>query len=136
MVIKKLSIFLAFVLVGTVLAVQKEQFEKRYVATMDPDGIQRINIKAGSYYFDPNYIVVKVNVPVELNLIRESALVPHNFVLDIEGNRIREEITKDGTKIRFTPTQVGKFEFYCDKKLSFLPSHKDKGMRGIIEVIK
>lgn len=80
-------------------------------------------LMAGSYYFDPNYIVVKVNVPVELNLVRESAFVPHNFVLDVNENPIREEVTKDGTKIRFTPTQVGKFEFYCDKKLPFLPSH-------------
>lgn len=131
-----LYIILFFIFVSTVLAIQKERVEKRYSAHIDPDGIQRVNIKAGSYYFDPNYIVVKVNTPVELNIVKESGIIPHNFVLEINGTHIKEEIKKEGTKISFTPMQIGKFEFYCDKKLPFLPSHRDEGMWGIIEVVK
>jgi hypothetical protein len=36
--------------------------------------------------------------------------------------------------IRFTPTQRGLFTFYCDKKLLFFKSHRDKGMEGLLDV--
>jgi hypothetical protein len=37
--------------------------------------------------------------------------------------------------IRFLPAVPGIFEFYCSKRLLFFESHKDKGMRGVIEVV-
>jgi len=40
--------------------------KKEFTAKTDPDGVQRVEILAGSYFFNPNYIIVKVNVPVEL----------------------------------------------------------------------
>ena len=33
----------------------------------------------GEYYFDPNYIVVKVNKPVELMVKRASGYISHNM---------------------------------------------------------
>ena len=35
--------------------------EKRVVATVGDDGVQRVEVTGGAYYYDPNYIVVKVN---------------------------------------------------------------------------
>ena len=32
--------------------------------------------------------------------------------------------------VQFTPQKPGRYSFYCDKKLLFLPSHREKGMEG------
>ena len=111
--------------------------EKKVIAKIDKDGVQRVKIKAGSYYYDPNYIVVKKDIPVELILIRESAVVPHNIVLEMPGIKIKEEIYPDKeVRIRFVPKSVGRYIFYCDKKFLFFPRHSEKGMWGILEVVE
>jgi plastocyanin domain-containing protein len=110
--------------------------ERRFVATVDEDGVQRVRMRAGSYYYDPNYIVVRRGIPVEIVIVRESAFTPHNIVLEMPGLSIREELDpQEEVRIRFTPTETGKFEFYCDKKFLFFPSHREKGMWGILEVV-
>lgn len=35
------------------------------------EGVQRIDILAGSYFFKPDHIMVKVNIPVELSVRKE-----------------------------------------------------------------
>ena len=55
--------------------------EKKVVATVDADGVQRVSILGGSYYYDPNYVVVKANVPVELSVRKESGITPHDFAI-------------------------------------------------------
>ncbi|HET6489239.1 MAG TPA: cupredoxin domain-containing protein [Syntrophales bacterium] len=109
---------------------------KEYHATVDPDGVQRIEVLGGSYFFDPNYIVVKVNVPVELKIRKESGMTPHNVVLHAPdaGMDIRLDLTTDPQVIRFTPTRAGEYEFYCDKTFLFFESHREKGMVGMLVV--
>jgi plastocyanin len=106
-------------------------------AVLGDDGIQRLEIVAGSYFFEPNHIIVKPGIPVELSIKRESKVVPHDFVLKIEasGIDIKEKIRTKGTLIRFTPNVAGEFPFYCSHKLLFLKSHRDKGMEGVLEVV-
>ena len=110
--------------------------KKQFVATVDKDGIQRIEVLAGEYFFDPNYIIVKVNVPVEIKIKKEPSLVPHTFVIKAPdaGMDIHESLSSEPKIIRFTPTKIGKYPFYCDKKFLFFESHREKGMEGIIEV--
>jgi plastocyanin len=110
--------------------------EKRFVAKVDPDGIQRVDILGGSYFFDPNYIVVKVNIPVEFRIRKEGGYTPHNFILKAPeaGIDISQDLGKEPAIVKFTPTKPGKYEFYCDKKLLFFKSHKEKGMVGTLEV--
>lgn len=113
--------------------------EGRFIAVPEEDGVQRVYMKAGSYYYKPSHIVVRAGIPVELVVIRESAIVPHNIVMDnpSAGMEFRVEIDPDEpVKIRFTPTRAGIYTFYCDKKLPFFPSHREKGMEGVIEVIE
>ena len=109
---------------------------KEYHATVDPDGVQRIEVLGGSYFFDPNYIVVRVNVPVELKIRKESGMTPHNVVLHAPdaGMDIRLDLTTDPQVIRFTPTRAGEYEFYCDKTFLFFESHREKGMVGMLVV--
>ena len=130
----QVSFLLALAFLSVALGGEWEK--KVYIATVDEDGVQRVRIKAGSYYYDPNYIVVKRGIPVELVLIRESAFIPHNIVLEMPGVSIMEELDpEEEVRVRFTPTETGKFEFYCDKKFLFFKSHREKGMWGILEVV-
>ena len=103
----------------------------------DADGVQRIRVISGSYFFKPDRIVVKANVPVELLASRESGITPHNLVIQAAeaGVSIDEELGTDPKKISFTPRKPGKYAFYCSKKLPFMAGHREKGMEGVLEVL-
>lgn len=115
-----------------------EKGRKSFVAAIGPDGVQYIEITAGEYYFDPAHIVVKVNVPVELRVKKEPGFVPHNIVVRAPdaGMNFDVGLKKETLPIRFTPTKTGSYEMFCDKRLLFFKSHRDKGMNGMIEVVE
>ena len=116
---------------------QEATTEKRLVATVGPDGIQKVEITAGSYYFDPSMIVVKANVPVQL-IVTKRGGTPHDISADSPeaGIVFKESLSSKPTVIAFTPTKVGKYAFWCTKKPPFGKSHKDRGMEGVLEVIE
>lgn len=115
-----------------------EWVEKRFVATVGPDGVQRVEMTGDTYYFDPNVIVVKVNVPVELKVKKAGGIAPHNIVIKAPdaGINIEESLSTEPKSIQFTPTKVGKYPFECTKRLLFFKSHKDRGMHGTLEVVE
>lgn len=94
--------------------------KKAFTAKINKEGIQVIEMKAGDYYFSPNRITVKVNVPVEIKIIRKSEYVTHNIVLKAPeaGININEFMlfVSEPKTIKFTPTKTGKYLFYCDSK--------------------
>ena len=112
--------------------------EKVFRATTDADGIQRVEVTGGSYYYNPNRIIVKVNVPVELKLKKEGKMVPHDIVMKAPeaGMEFDTALSGDFKTVTFTPKKTGVFPFYCSKKLPFIASHKDKGMEGVLEVVQ
>ncbi len=71
-------------------AAEKEM--KVFRAVVGNDGVQKVEIVAGSYYFDPEYISVKVGVPVELKIKKEAEITPHDFVINAPeaGMNIKE----------------------------------------------
>jgi plastocyanin len=102
-----------------------------------PDGVQRAVVEADSYDFSPHHLVVRVGRPVELTFKSRTWVVPHNVVIDDprSGLAIREAIPAgESVTVRFTPMVPGTFAIYCDKKLPFFKSHRDKGMEGVLEV--
>jgi plastocyanin len=114
---------------------------KRAVAAIGVDGIQRIEMIGGEYYYDPNYIVVQVNRTVELKIKKapdSTFFVPHNIIVKAPeaGIDFNIDMSKEGQVIKFIPTKVGKYPMYCDKKAPFSKSHKEKGMEGMIEVVE
>jgi len=130
--------FLLVLLFLSVTAVADEPEKKVFTAVTGPDGIQKVSIIGGEYYFDPNYIVVKVNVPVELSVKKEGGIVPHDIGMKApEAGMVFHETLESKPKvIRFTPTKTGTYPFSCSKKLLFFRSHEARGMKGTIEVIE
>ncbi|TFH88596.1 quinol oxidase [Billgrantia azerbaijanica] len=108
------------------------------VARVDSDGVQRITLVGGSYYFEPEHIVVRVGVPVELQARREYGLTPHSLVIRSAelGLDIETQLDTAGKVIRFTPRVPGRVEFYCDERLLFFRSHRERGMVGVLEVVE
>ena len=106
-----------------------------YKATVDSSGIQKVEMLGGSYFFKPNDVVVKVNVPVEITIKKESGFVPHNIVLHAPeaGIDFKVELSNEPKVLKFTPMKVGAYPFYCDHRFLFW-SHRAKGMEGILEV--
>ncbi len=112
--------------------------EKEYYAATNDKGVQEVEITGDNYYFSPDHIIVKVNIPVEFKIKKNSVgIVPHNLIVDAleAGIFISESIKIEPRVIRFTPTKIGKYSFYCDKRLLFFKSHREKGMEGMLEVI-
>ncbi len=107
-----------------------------FVAGIDQDGVQRVAVLGGGYFFRPNHIRVKVNVPVELSVSKEPGIIPHDITMKSPeaGMDFTQELTTESKAIRFTPTKTGSFPFYCAKK-SLFSSHREKGMEGVIEVV-
>ena len=133
--LRKLAIALGLCLAATLAAAQGDK--EKVVATMDADGVQRVRILGGSYFFKPGHIVVKVNVPVELLASRESGITPHNLLIQAPeaGLKVEEDLGTEPKKIAFKPTAVGKYPIYCSKKLPFMAGHREKGMEGVLEVV-
>jgi plastocyanin len=112
--------------------------EKRFITTVGADGVQRAEMVGGDYYYDPNYIIVKVDKPVELKVKKAAGYIPHNLVAKSPeaGIEFNIDLKGDQLTVKFTPKKTGKFQIYCEKRLLFFKSHREKGMEGMIEVIE
>jgi plastocyanin domain-containing protein len=131
----KIAVFVSFFSVCFALTAIGQV--KMFKAVIDQDGIQRVNMLAGNYFFDPSHVIVKIDVPVEITIKREPGITPHDFVIKEPdaGIDISETLSTEPKIIKFTPKKPGSYAFYCSKKLLFLKSHREKGMEGIIEVV-
>lgn len=108
-----------------------------FTVPVDADGVQRTTVTLDSYSYTPGHLIVEQGKPVELTLKSVTTLVPHNFIIkDPAGSlSVEQDVSAGKTAIlKFTPTQSGTFPIYCDKRLWPLPSHRDKGMEGKLEV--
>lgn len=112
--------------------------EKRFVVPVDDDGVQRAEVVGGEFFYDPNVIVVKVNKPVELKVRKIAGVIPHNLIARAPeaGIDFNADLKNEPLTIRFTPTRTGTYPIYCDKGFLWFKTHRDKGMEGMIEVVK
>lgn len=118
-------------------AEQAPQVPPLRVPVDQADGIQRATVILDSYSYTPQHVIVQAGKPVELLLTSITTITPHNFVLrdDAAGLSIERDVSAGKTvTVQFTPTKPGTYSFYCDKKLLFFPSHREKGMEGTLEV--
>jgi len=128
---------LAWVGVTIVHAAEPSQSDPPMVIQVAADGVQRATVTLDSYSYSPNHLIVEAGKPVELTLTSVTTIIPHNFIIkDPAGSLSVEQDVRAGktVTITFTPPQPGTFPIYCDKRLWPLPSHRDKGMEGKLEV--
>lgn len=112
--------------------------DKVFRATVNAGGIQVVEMVAGGYYFDPNVVIVKVNVPVEVRVRKKAGMVPHDITIDAvdAGVHINEDLGTDAKSIKFTFTKTGDYAFYCSQKPWFFKSHREDGMEGKFQVVQ
>ena len=118
-------------------AAEPSQSSPPLLVPVSPDGAQRATVTLDSYSYTPNHLIVEAGKPVELMLTSVTTMIPHNFIIKDPAGRLSVEQDVSAGKtvtIMFTPTQPGTFPIYCDKRLWPLPSHRDKGMEGTLEV--
>ncbi|HSA62028.1 MAG TPA: cupredoxin domain-containing protein [Nitrospiraceae bacterium] len=119
------------------LAADAPQPAPPFVVPVAADGVQRATVILDSYSYSPSHLVVQAGKPVELTLTSVTTITPHNFIIkDPAGSLSVEQDVSAGktVTITFTPVQPGTFPIYCDKRLWPMPSHRDKGMEGKLEV--
>jgi plastocyanin len=96
-----------------------------------------IPVKVGDYRFTPDTIRVQAGETVRLELTNTDSLTPHNFTLKAEatGLNVDTDISAGKTAVvDITPLAPGSYKFYCNKKLIFMKSHRDRGMEGTLVV--
>jgi len=118
-------------------AAEPSRPEPPFVLPVAADGVQRGSVILDSYSFQPAHLIVEAGKPVELTLTSVTTIVPHNFIIKDPAGAlsVQQDVGSGKTVVvKFTPTQPGTFPIYCDKRLWPLPSHRDKGMEGKLEV--
>lgn len=77
------------------------------------NGIQQVTIKMNPTGYEPNYIVLKKDVPAKITLqASNSASCTHAIVFSAFG--IRENVPSGTSKtVEFTPSETGTFPFNC-----------------------
>lgn len=91
------------------------------------DGVQVIEVEAGSFYFKPSTITVKKGSQVKIVLNNKDGI--HDFVLE-EFNVKTPQITAGKTaEVEFTADKAGSFEYYCS-----VGNHRQMGMKGTLVV--
>ena len=136
---KLIRFFVMFLLIAGISFAQDTGQEKKvFKAAIDKDGVQRVEVIGGEYFFEPYHIIVKINVPVELTVRKKPGIVPHDMIVNAPeaGINFKEDLSKEPKVIKFTPKKTGKYPVYCSKKLLFFKSHKERGMEGLLEVVE
>lgn len=98
------------------------------------DNVQHVKVTAHSFWFEPNRVVVKQGIPVELTVKNGGAFIPHDFSCSGKDAGIELDqslhVVFGSKKLRFTPTKAGEYPFWCD-----VDGHAKKGMKGTLVVV-
>jgi plastocyanin len=98
---------------------------------------QQVTVHLGDYRFQPDTIEVVAGRPVELMLVNDDKITPHNFTLKEPdaGLDLSADVSGDqSSTLRFTPQTAGTYPLYCNKKLPFMKSHRERGMEARLVV--
>jgi len=92
-----------------------------------------VRVTLGDYRYMPDKIILKAGQPVVLQLVNTDLITPHNFTLNDEEFGLDVDVdvpAGDTVEVPLMPLWPGRFTFYCNKKLLFMESHRQKGMEG------
>lgn len=99
--------------------------------------VHSVDVHLGDYRYMPDSITVKSGETVRLKLTNTDKLTPHNFTLKAEGAGLDVDVDVSAGKtetVDITPLAPGSYTFYCNKKLPFFKSHRERGMEGTLVV--
>ena len=82
---KRIQIVLLVALLGLVPQPSAGKGEE-VVLIPNADGVQRVTMIVDSHFYKPDRLVVRLGSPVEVSLVSQTRLTPHNFVIK---NRLR-----------------------------------------------
>lgn len=97
-----------------------------------------IAIEMGDYRFQPDTIELRAGVPVRLELTNTDGFTPHNLTLRDAAGKLDLDIdiaAGSSHTIDLVAPVSGTYTFYCNKKLPFMKSHRDRGMEGSLLVV-
>jgi plastocyanin domain-containing protein len=127
----------AFLLIGTASG-QALDFREAWWAAVGPDGTQRINIRCGTNFLDPENIVVKANVPVVLTVSTERNLVAHNFTFQVPGagaSNADAPVSPSQREFRFAPGLPGRYVLACRDTTRSVGAPSDRRKQGTLSVV-
>lgn len=106
-----------------------------YQASADADGVQRVSLVGGSYFFHPGHIAAQAGRPLEIAVSLEPGLIPHRFVLEAsDGQQLANlPLSAEAKTVRLT-LKAGDYVFYCPNQLLQFKSHRERGMAGVLQV--
>ncbi len=107
-------------------------------AAAEGDQAATVHVTLGDYRFKPAEITLTAGQPAVLELENVDGITPHNFTLtnDAAGLDVDVNVPAGSSRrVTLTPSVVGTYPFYCNKKLPFMKSHRDRGMQGRIMVV-
>lgn len=104
-------------------------------AQLDADGVQRLTLVGGSYFFRPERIAARAGQPLEITLQMEPGIVPHRFVLEGPDGKPLAEVAmgSEPKTVRLT-LPAGDYPFFCPNRLLGFKSHRERGMAGLLQV--
>ena len=105
-------------------------------ASAGADGVQRVTIVGGTYFFHPARITARANQPLEITLSIESGVIPHRFVLDgPDGKHLADVPLSTNAQVIHLTLKTGDYVFYCPNRLLWFKSHRERGMAGVLQVL-
>jgi uncharacterized cupredoxin-like copper-binding protein len=98
---------------------------------------REIEIVLNNYTLKPDTLTLKAGEPVILKVKNAATFIPHNLVIKATQAGIELKVIVEAGKtgeVRFTPTLSGNYELLCDTRPPIGPSHKERGMHGLLVV--
>lgn len=106
---------------------QENQVVEETPNTTENNDIRVIAVEAGSFYYKPNFIRVKKDERVKIELTAKDAM--HDFNVDELGIKIPVTTAGNINTVEFAANEVGEFEYYCS-----VGQHRQNGQVGTLIV--
>ena len=102
------------------------------------DGVQRIKVVLGSYFYSPNEIIIQANKPVIIELENESFWTPHNFVIGDPKMNMHHEINVspgDTVNLQLLLVSPGRYTFTATTNSYFFLAIEKRVWRAYLKYV-
>ncbi len=103
------------------------------MAAQGDAAVFRVPVTLGDYRFSPTRVRIPAGRPVTLELRNTDKLIAHNFTLEQPHAAAQLSVDVGAGQTRslpLPPLAEGRYRFFCNQKLPFMKSHRERGMHG------